>query len=185
MATRVKICGLKTEATMTAALDARADLVGLVFFPRSPRHVSMADAATLSSIARGRAHVVALVVDADAELLTAIMTQVKPDILQLHGAETPDRVAAIRKIFGKPVMKAIAVAQAEDATKALAYRDVADMILFDAKPPDNATLPGGNGVAFNWHALDQLKDLPISTVLRKSLRLLKLDPRRLRTEGVS
>ena len=158
MTTRVKICGLKTDEAVAAALEARADLVGFVFFPKSPRNVSIAQAAPLADFVRGMAASVALVVDADDALLDAIVSGINPDMLQLHGAETPERVAAIRQRFNKPVMKAIAVASAADAERALAYLNAADMILFDAKPPQDAPLPGGNGRAFDWAMLDGVRD---------------------------
>ena len=159
MTTRVKICGLKTDEAMQAALDAGADYVGLVFFERSPRQVSLETARHLAELARGRARVVALVVDADDADLDRIVAAVAPDMLQLHGHEAPERVAAIRARFAKPVMKAIAVANAADARSALAYKDAADLILFDAKAPMTlaGALPGGNGIAFDWSLLDGVK----------------------------
>ena len=157
MTVEVKICGLKTPETMRAALEAGADYVGLVFFPKSPRHVSLEVAAELAEIARGRTGIVALMVDPDDDLVAAVATNVRPDILQLHGAETPERCAAIRKASGCRIMKVVKVATAEDATAALAFRGIADLILFDAKPPKDAILPGGNGVSFDWTALDAAK----------------------------
>ncbi len=156
MAVRIKICGLKTAVAMEAALAARVDMVGLVFYPKSPRHLSLDAAAVLAKQARGRADIVALTVDADDAQLTAIVDRLKPDLLQLHGAETPERCAAVRAMFAVPVMKAIAVETAADAAACLAYA-AADLILFDAKAPKGATLPGGNGIAFDWHALDAVK----------------------------
>lgn len=160
MTVRVKICGLKTPAALEAAITAGADLVGFAFFPPSPRNVDLATAAELSEMARGRAERVALVVDADDRLLDAIVGRVDPDLIQLHGSETPERVAEIRATFGIPVMKVIKVLTAEDAADALRYRDVADLILFDAKAPvsTRGSLPGGNGLAFDWHLLDGVKD---------------------------
>jgi phosphoribosylanthranilate isomerase len=158
MTTRVKICGLSTVATLVSALDAGADLVGLVFFPKSPRHLEVGEAAALARHVAGRAEIVALTVNADDALLDQIMADVQPDLIQVHGQETPERVAAIRARTGKPVMKAIAVATAADAAKALAFRGIADLILFDAKAPKGADLPGGNGVTFDWRALDGIKD---------------------------
>jgi phosphoribosylanthranilate isomerase len=147
--TTVKICGLSTADTMAAALDAGADLIGLVFFPKSPRFVSIETASGLAAQARGRAGVVALTVDLDDTTLAAIIDAVSPDILQLHGSETPERVAEIRRRFGRPVMKAVAVAEAGDIARARTYAAVADHILLDAKPPRGAVLPGGNGLPFN------------------------------------
>ena len=155
---KVKICGINTAEAMAAALEARADLVGLVFFPPSPRNLSLAEAAPLADYARGFAAIVALVVDADDALLARIMSEINPDMVQLHGQESPERVADIRDTFGKPVMKAIRVETAEDAKAALAFREAADLILFDAKPPKGADRPGGHGVAFDWHVLDAVRN---------------------------
>jgi phosphoribosylanthranilate isomerase len=153
----VKICGLSTPETMAAALDAGADFVGLVFFPKSPRNVSLAKAALLAEQARGRARIVALTVDADDALLTAIAETVRPDFIQAHGGETPERVAAIAHLTGKPVIKAIKVSRADDVAAASAYSDVAALILYDAKAPETLTgsLPGGNGQAFDWGLLGE------------------------------
>ncbi len=149
----VKICGLSTPTPLAAAIAAGADRVGFVFFPKSPRHVSVAAAARLAEAARGRAAVVALVVDADDDTLAAIVAGVRPDMLQLHGHETPDRVAAVRARFGRPVIKALGVSTPGDLGPLQDYAAVADEILFDAKPPPGAPLPGGNGRAFDWHML--------------------------------
>ncbi len=157
MSARVKICGINTAEAMAAALEARADLVGLVFFPPSPRSVTLEEAAPLADYARGNAAIVALVVDADDTLIDHIVTAINPDLLQLHGNETPERAAAIRDRFGKPVMKAIKVATREDAMSALAYREVVDLVLFDAKPPKDADRPGGHGVAFDWSLLADVR----------------------------
>lgn len=156
--TKVKICGLNTEAAMQAALAGGADYVGLVFFPPSPRHVSPATAATLAAMARGRAKIVALMVDPDDALIETVIASADPDMLQLHGEETPERVRDIRRRWGKPVMKAVPVASGEDAKAALAYRDAADFILFDARAPRDSTRPGGNGAPFDWRALLGIKD---------------------------
>ena len=168
MAPVVKICGLSTEETLDAALAAGAERVGLVFFPRSPRHVTLVRARTLAARARGRAEIVALVVDPDDAGLAEIVTAAVPDRLQLHGHETPERVAAIRSRFGRPVVKALGIASAADLDALPAYAAVADEILFDAKPPKEARLPGGNGVAFDWHILAGL-DLAIPFMLSGGL----------------
>jgi phosphoribosylanthranilate isomerase len=157
---RVKICGLSTPETMDAALDAGADMVGLVFFSKSPRNVDIATAATLADRARGRAEIVALVVDGDDALLASIMACVKPDVLQLHGREDVARTAYIRQHFGARVWKAIGVETAADALRAHDYRDAVDTILFDAKAPKGAAHPGGNGVTFDWRLLDAVKQIP-------------------------
>jgi len=151
--TKVKICGLKTEAALDAALAGGADYVGLVFFPPSPRNVAPGTAKALAARARGRAKVVALMVDPEDALIEAVIASADPDILQLHGDETPERVREIHRRWGKPVMKAIKVETAEDAKGALPYRDAADLILFDARAPEESTRPGGNGEPFDWRAL--------------------------------
>jgi phosphoribosylanthranilate isomerase len=159
MNTDVKICGLRSEAALDAALAGGADYVGFVFYDRSPRNISPAAARELADRARGRAKVVVLLVDPDDALLAEVIDAVAPDIVQLHGAETPARVAEIAQRFGLPVMKAVAVAGAADVQAALAYAGNADRILFDAKASadDAAALPGGNGVAFDWLALAGLE----------------------------
>ncbi len=152
----VKICGIKDLAAMDAALEAGADMVGLVFFPASPRNVTPAEAGHLAAQARGRAKVVALSVDADDALLDAIEASVAPDLHQLHGGETPARVRALRAKTGKPVMKAIPVATAADLSPLASYEEAADWILFDAKAPKDATRPGGHGQAFDWSLLQDI-----------------------------
>lgn len=156
MPVEVKICGLSTPAMVEDAIAAGADLVGLVFFPKSPRNVSLDQAARLADEARGRAKVVALVVDADDAQLSAIAEHVKPDLIQAHGSETPQRVAAIAGLTGRPVIKAIKVKDAADIAGAAAYSEVAAFILYDAKAPETlgAGLPGGNGHAFDWDLLE-------------------------------
>lgn len=152
----VKICGLSTPEALEAALDAGADMVGFVFFPPSPRHLAFDPASALGRCVRGRAQKVALTVDADDTLLTAIVAALEPDLLQLHGKEPPARVAAIRRNFGLPVMKAIAVAAKGDLGAVAAYAEVADRLLFDGRPPREATRPGGLGKAFDWRLLEDL-----------------------------
>jgi phosphoribosylanthranilate isomerase len=146
----VKICGLSTATTLEAALEAGADMVGLVFFPKSPRHVAWATAHALGRQARGRAKIVALSVDADDETLERIVDALSPDLMQLHGSETPARVKRIGELCGCPTMKAIGVAARADLAQAEAYEGVADWLLVDAKPPKDAALPGGNGRPFDW-----------------------------------
>jgi phosphoribosylanthranilate isomerase len=160
MAVEVKICGLKTRPALDAALDAGADYVGLVFYPKSPRNVDLATAAALARAAAGRARSVALVVDADDGALREIVATVAPDLIQLHGKETPERVAAIKALTGTAVMKVIGVATAADVDGAAAYSGVADRILFDAKPPADRpnALPGGNGIAFDWRILGNWRE---------------------------
>ena len=168
MAPLVKICGLSTEETLDAALDAGAERIGLVFFPRSPRHVGLDRAAELAARARGRAAIVALVVDADDTTLDAIVVAAAPDRLQLHGGETPARLEAIRARYGRPVVKALGISSAADLAVVPAYAAVADEILFDAKPPKGARLPGGNGVPFDWRILRGL-DLAVPFMLSGGL----------------
>lgn len=152
-AVKAKICGISTPETMQAALDAGARWVGLVFFPKSPRNVSIATAAELSRMVGTGTRVVGLFVDPSDELLADVTGQVPLDLIQLHGSETPERVAAIRARFNLPVMKALKVGDTADLDSAMAYEPVVDMLLFDAKPPRGAILPGGNGVAFDWSLL--------------------------------
>jgi phosphoribosylanthranilate isomerase len=152
----VKICGLKTAETMDAALAAGADMVGLVQFPASPRHLDAAAAAALADRARGRAEIVLLTVDADDAALAGLIETIRPGWLQLHGRESPERVAAVRRRFGLPVMKALGVREAADLAVVPAHAAVADRLLFDAKPPRDATRPGGNGLAFDWRLLAAL-----------------------------
>jgi len=157
----VKICGLSTPDALDVALDERADMVGFVFFSPSPRHVGFDKALALGRRARGRAQKVALTVDADDSLLGAVVEALRPDILQLHGKETPERVVAIKKHFGLPVMKAIAVETKGDLRVVAAYAAVADYLLFDARPPRTATRPGGLGRPFDWSLLQGIKlDVP-------------------------
>jgi phosphoribosylanthranilate isomerase len=146
----VKICGLSTQATLDAALDAGADMVGFVFFPKSPRHIDWATARTLGRQAEGRAKIVALSVDANDDTLRRIVDALSPDLMQLHGSETPARVKEIGELFARPTMKAIGVATRADLAGAKAYEGVADLLLIDAKPPKGAALPGGNGRPFDW-----------------------------------
>lgn len=156
MPTRVKICGLKTAEAIDTAVAVGADLIGLVFFPPSPRNVTPAQAKPLAARARGRADIVALVVDAPDDFLEEIVAATGPELLQLHGSESPERVAEIKRRFGVPVMKAIKVETATDVAASAAYAPVADRILFDAKAPKGmaGALPGGNGLSFDWHALE-------------------------------
>ena len=153
MDTRVKICGLRTEADIVVAAEAGAAYVGLVFFPRSPRNVTIGAARALAlSVPPGVAKV-ALTVDADDATLDAICDAVPLDMLQLHGHESPERVAEVRSRYGLPVMKAVGLSGPEDLAALDLYQTVADQILVDAKPPKGAALPGGNGLAFDWRLL--------------------------------
>ncbi|MBD1546562.1 phosphoribosylanthranilate isomerase [Labrenzia aggregata] len=153
---KIKICGLSTEETMQAALDAGADMVGLVFFPKSPRHVPLSTACRLADMARGKAEIVALTVNMDLDGLSRINELVNPDWFQFHGEETPEACAAAKVMFQKKIMKAVPVSERADLEQAQFYAIVADMILFDAKPPKGSDLPGGNGVSYDWTLLKDL-----------------------------
>ena len=146
----VKICGLKTPEALDVALESGADLVGFVFFAPSPRHLALAAARALGERVKGRAGKVALSVDADDATLAAVVEALKPDMLQLHGAETPERVSAVKKQFHLPVMKALPIETKSDFAKVKDYASVSDWILFDAKAPADATRPGGLGKRFDW-----------------------------------
>ena len=161
MTTEAKICGIKTHEALTTALDGGADYVGLVFFEPSPRHLDISAARDLANAARGKAKIVALTVNAEESALTAIVKEIAPDFLQLHGSETPERVADIKVKFGRKIIKAIPVRTADDAALARTYTKVADLILFDAKAPSGATRPGGHGQVFDWTLLDAVsRDMP-------------------------
>lgn len=154
MTTEAKICGIKTREALTAALDGKAEYVGFVFFGPSPRHLDIATAQSLADEARGNAKIVALTVDADDEALGEISNAIAPDFFQLHGSETPKRVADVKSKFERRIIKAIPVRTSEDAALAKTYTKVADLILFDAKAPADATRPGGHGRVFDWTLLD-------------------------------
>ncbi|MCA0044189.1 phosphoribosylanthranilate isomerase [Celeribacter litoreus] len=153
MDTRVKICGLKTPEALTCAVEAGAQYLGFVFFPKSPRNVDVPTARELALEVPIGVAKVALVVDASDEELDRITGEVPLDMLQLHGKETPERVAEIRARYGLPVMKAVGVAAPEDVPALDAYGMVADQILVDAKAPKGADLPGGNGLSFDWRLI--------------------------------
>ena len=156
MALTVKICGLKTPEALDVALESGADMVGFVFFPPSPRHVGPEAARLLQMRVRGRAAKAALTVDPTDELLADIIETLKPDLLQLHGSEQPERVAVIRSRFGLPVMKALPIATRADLSPLREYANVADRLLFDARPPKEATRPGGLGTPFDWTLLKDI-----------------------------
>jgi phosphoribosylanthranilate isomerase len=151
--TLVKICGLSSPDALLAAIAAGADMAGFVFFEKSPRNIDLETARTLGLMAQGKIARVALTVDASDEALDEIVDALAPEMLQLHGKESPDRVAAVRARFGLPVIKAIGVATAGDVDAANAYERIADVLLFDAKPAPGAAVPGGAGVAFDWDLL--------------------------------
>jgi phosphoribosylanthranilate isomerase len=151
--TRVKICGISTSETMLAALDAGTDMVGLVFFSKSPRNVSLQQAAALADLARGRAEVVTLVVNADDGLLHDIASNVRPDFIQAQGQETPERIRDIKDLTDISVIKAVHVTTREDVRAAQEFDGVVDLMLYEPRPAAGG-LPGGNGLAFDWTILE-------------------------------
>jgi phosphoribosylanthranilate isomerase len=164
----IKICGLSTPETLEAALEAGADWVGFVRFSRSPRHVSLQMGRLLSEQAKGRAGRVVLLVDPDEATVAEAVEALDPDFIQLHGGESPARVAAIRIATGRPVMKALGIAKRDDLAAVPSYAAVADRLLLDAKAPPGAALPGGNGVTFDWGLLADAA-LPAGTMLSGGL----------------
>lgn len=164
----VKICGLKTAEAIDAALDGGASHIGFIFFAKSPRNIDPHHAAGLRKSAKGRASVVAVTVDADFATLDEIVDKVAPDMLQLHGSESPDRVRAIAARYGLAIMKAFAIRSAEDLAKTTTYQGIVDRFLFDAKPPKGSDLPGGNGVSFDWSLLQKF-DAPVPVMLSGGL----------------
>jgi phosphoribosylanthranilate isomerase len=157
MTLSVKICGLSTAETLDVALDAGADAVGFVFFPPSPRHLGFEAARALGGRVRDRALKVALAVDAADDWFAAVIEALRPDMLQLHGKETRDRVVMVRTRFGLPVIKALPIAERADLTPIRLYASVADRLLFDARAPREASRPGGLGKSFDWQLLRNLK----------------------------
>jgi len=155
MSVAVKICGLSTPDGVAAAVRHGARFVGFVFFPPSRRDVTPALAGALSALVPEGVAKVGLFVDADDDTLAAALAGAPLDLLQFHGEETPQRVAAVKRRFGKPIMKAIPVAAAADLAAAERYYGVADRLLFDAKPPKDAVVPGGNGLVFDWQLLGE------------------------------
>jgi phosphoribosylanthranilate isomerase len=154
IASAIKICGLSTPETVDAALAARADFLGFNLYPPSPRHVTLPEVAALGTRAAGKALRVGVFVDPDDDLLGAVWATGALDALQLHGGESPARLAAIRAQFGCPVWKALSITSREDMARAASYRGVADLVLFDAKTPKGA-LPGGMGLTFDWALLSE------------------------------
>lgn len=152
----IKICGLRTPEALDVALHAGADMVGFVFFPASPRHVDIPTARALGARVRGRARKVALSVDADDAELAASIEALQPDLLQLHGRESPKRVLEVKARFKLPVIKAIAVETRDDLAVVPEYAEVADRLIFDATAPKDATRPGGLGKPFDWRLLQNL-----------------------------
>ncbi|MES1203536.1 MAG: phosphoribosylanthranilate isomerase [Pseudomonadota bacterium] len=149
----VKICGLKTADAVEAALAGDARFIGLVFFPPSPRNIAPEAARPLAALARGKADIVAVTVDAGDALLAMIAERVAPDWIQLHGKETPARAAEVRRFARKGVIKALPIARGEDFAAAALFEPVADWLMFDAKAPPEAGRPGGHGASFDWAML--------------------------------
>ncbi len=168
MALLVKICGLKTPAALDVALEAGADMVGFVFFPPSPRNLGIEAARALGEQVKGRAKKVALSVDATDAELDRVVEALRPDMLQLHGKEAPERVAAVRSRFRLPVMKALPIEHRSDLAPIRLYEKIADWLLFDARAPREATRPGGLGKTFDWSLLENL-DVKIPFMLSGGL----------------
>jgi phosphoribosylanthranilate isomerase len=156
MSLDIKICGLKTGEAVAAALDGGASYIGFIFFSKSPRNIDPTLAGSLRLAAEGRAKAVAVTVDADDAALDAIVAAMKPDMLQLHGKESVQRVKDVKARYGLPVMKAFSLHERSDLDQIKAFIGVADRFLFDAKPPKGSELPGGNGVSFDWQVLSEL-----------------------------
>jgi phosphoribosylanthranilate isomerase len=166
----IKICGLKTPEAVDRALERGATHIGFIFFEKSPRYIEPDIAGALAARARGKAKVVAVTVNPTSDDLDEIVSLVKPDILQLHGDESPERVLTIKAVYGLPVMKAFSVRGPDDLRRVEAYIGIADRFLFDAKPPAGSELPGGNGVTFDWslmHWLDDSVDYMLSGGVNK------------------
>lgn len=152
----IKICGLKTEEAVERAVTRGASHIGFIFFPKSPRNIEPAAAAELADRVRGQVKIVAVTVDADTDDLDEIIDQLKPDMLQLHGSESPERLLMLKAMYGLPLIKAFSIRDADDLARIDPYIGIADRFLFDAKPPRGSELPGGNGVSFDWHLLQSL-----------------------------
>ncbi|CCF21570.1 N-(5'-phosphoribosyl)anthranilate isomerase [Pseudorhizobium banfieldiae] len=184
----IKICGLKTSEAVDRALARGATHIGFIFFPKSPRHVDPEIAAELAEPVRGRVKIVAVTVDASNEELDDIVHLLKPDVLQMHGHETPERILQVKALYGIPVMKAFSVREASDLERIDPYVGVADRFLFDAKAPAGSELPGGNGVSFDWNimaSLDASVDYMLSGGLNKDNVGLALASTRARGIDVS
>lgn len=149
----IKICGLKTPEAIEAVLAHGATHIGFIFFEKSPRNISAEQAAILSEAVRGRAKIVAVTVNAEEVILDDIVSILKPDILQLHGNETPEQVQSIKQRYNLPVIKAFSIREKSDFDTVKLYQGIADRFLFDAKAPAGSELPGGNGVSFDWDLL--------------------------------
>ncbi|WP_159952821.1 phosphoribosylanthranilate isomerase [Rhizobium sp. 18065] len=154
----IKICGLKTPEAVDRAVERGATHIGFIFFAKSPRNIEPDIAGTLADRVRGRAKIVAVTVDADADDLDEIIALLRPDILQFHGHESPDRLLTVKAMTGLPIMKAFSIREPDDLKRIEPYIGIADRFLFDAKPPVGSDLPGGNGVTFDWRLLSSLDE---------------------------
>ena len=166
----IKICGLSTPDAVDRAVENGASHIGFIFFEKSPRNIEPDLAGALADRVRGRTRIVAVTVDADNDDLDDIVALLRPDMLQLHGHESPDRVLAIKAVYGLPVIKVISIREGDDLQKIAPYIGIADSFLFEAKPPAGSELPGGNGVSFDWtllRALDGDIDYMLSGGLNK------------------
>lgn len=152
----IKTCGLKTPEIVAHSVNNGADQIGFIFFEKSPRHVSVTQAAQAALPARGKAKIVAVTVDANDEYLDEIAQGLKPDVMQLHGKESPERVQTVKDRYQLPVMKAFSIRTGDDLKKIAPYKDIANLMLLDAKAPEGSELPGGNGVSFDWSLLKEL-----------------------------
>ena len=168
MSVKVKICGLTEPEDIESVLDAGADMVGFVFYPPSPRAIDPEFAAELADILPPEIQVVGLFVDADDATYDRVIANLRLDVIQCHGQETPERLQALRLEYGLPVMKSIAIETADDLARIDAYADAADCLLFDTKPPKGATLPGGNAVSFDWSILTG-RSIPLPWMLAGGL----------------
>ncbi|MHC5306331.1 phosphoribosylanthranilate isomerase [Bartonella sp. LJL80] len=172
MDVKIKICGLKTPEAIAAAIARGADYIGFIFFEKSPRHLPIADAARLRLHIQKPVKLVAVTVNADDTMLDEIVEKIRPDILQLHGSETPLRASEIKQRYQLPIIKAFSIREAGDFDTVSAYKAIADQFLFDAKAPESSNLPGGNGVSFDWslmHKLDETLDAASQTMLSGGL----------------
>lgn len=164
----IKICGLKTPTAITTAIENGARYIGFIFFSKSPRNLTIAEASRLRPLIKLPVKLVAVTVDADDSLLDAIVTNVQPDIIQCHGKETPARLLELKKRYGLPLIKAFSIRNQSDFDLVSDYSGIVDMVLFDAKAPAGSQLPGGNGISFDWSLMKSL-DADCKTVLSGGL----------------
>ncbi|MBD8687866.1 MULTISPECIES: phosphoribosylanthranilate isomerase [unclassified Rhizobium] len=170
MTPEIKICGLKSADAIERAVRRGASHLGFIFFEKSPRNIEPDIAGKLADAVRGSVKIVAVTVDADNDELDEIIHLLKPDMLQLHGHESPERVLNVKALYGLPIIKAFSIRDVDDLAKIDPYIGIADKFLFDAKPPAGSDLPGGNGVSFDWtllHSLDEGVDYMLSGGLNK------------------